>query len=111
MVVGDFDLSVAATSALAVRWRLPHDRGADRTRDLRRAHRRPADRVGQRLLIAYVNLSAFVATLGDADIGDGARLHRHRGHHAVQPAPEFNNLGQGKFLEIPLPSTFAIGIS
>ena len=63
------------------------------------------------LLIAYVNLSAFVATLATLTSVTGLAFIVTEGTTLFNLPPEFNNLGQGRFLEIPLPVFIAIGIS
>ena len=89
MVVGDFDLSVAATSALAgaVAASLMLGGLADRARRSSSAlvvglligsGERRARRLPQSLGVR--------GDAGDLDVRDGARLPRHRGNDAVQPA-------------------------
>ncbi|WP_052521440.1 ABC transporter permease [Agreia bicolorata] len=113
MVVGDFDLSVAATSSLA---------GAVAASLMLGGMPIPlailvALAVGlliglaNGLLIAYVNLSAFVATLATLTSVTGLAFIVTQGTTLFNLPAGFNALGQGKFLEIPLPVFIAIAIS
>lgn len=113
MVVGDFDLSVAATSALA---------GAVvASLMLGGVPLAVAILVGlavglliglaNGLLIAYLNLSAFVATLATLTSVTGLAFLVTAGTTLFNLPPEFNNFGQGRLLEIPLPVFIAIVIS
>lgn len=114
MVVGDFDLSVGATSSLAgaVTGALLMNGVMDMW---------PAIAVGllvgigigllNGLLIAYVNLSAFVATLAMMTSVVGLAFIVTDGTTIFKFPEEFNNLGQGKFLEIPLPVYIAVTIT
>jgi ribose transport system permease protein len=63
------------------------------------------------VLIAYVNLSAFVATLATMTSVVGAAFLVTRGTTLFSFPPEFNGVGQGRFLEIPLPVFIAVAIS
>ncbi|WP_243226510.1 ABC transporter permease [Microbacterium sp. CIAB417] len=113
MVVGDFDLSVGATSALA---------GAVAASMM--INGVPvtvavavAILVGllvglvNGLLIAYVNLSAFVATLATMTSVVGLAYLVTAGTTLFNLPPEFNSMGQGKLFEIPIPVYIAIVIS
>jgi ribose transport system permease protein len=113
MVVGDFDLSVGATSSLA---------GAVAASSM--ISGLPiwtAVLLGMvvglfvgafnGVLIAYVNLSAFVATLATMTSVVGAAFLVTRGTTLFSFPPEFNGVGQGRFLEIPLPVFIAVAIS
>jgi len=113
MVVGDFDLSVGATSALA---------GAVTGALLIGGVPIPMAiivglivglliGVANGLLIAYLRLSAFVATLATMTSVIGLAYLVTEGTTLFNFPAEFNNLGQGRFLEIPLPVYFAIVIS
>jgi ribose transport system permease protein len=61
--------------------------------------------------VAYLNLSAFVATLATLTSVTGLAFLVTDGTTLFNLPPEFNALGQGRFLEIPLPVFIAIGIS
>jgi len=113
MVVGDFDLSVAATSALA---------GAVASSMMLGGTPVPAAilvglAVGllvglvNGVLVAYLNLSAFVATLATLTSVTGLAFLVTEGTTLFKMPAEFNNLGQGRFLQIPLPVFIAAGIS
>ncbi|WP_448006202.1 ABC transporter permease [Agromyces bauzanensis] len=113
MVVGDFDLSVAATSALA---------GAVASSMMLGGVPVPAAilvglAVGllvglvNGVLVAYLNLSAFVATLATLTSVTGLAFLVTEGTTLFKMPAEFNNLGQGRFLQIPLPVFIAAGIS
>lgn len=113
MVVGDFDLSVAATSALA---------GAvAASLMLQGVPVMPAIAIAlfvglligmiNGALVAFLNLSAFVATLATMTSVIGLAFLVTQGTTLFNLPPEFNALGQGRFLEIPLPVFIAIAIS
>lgn len=113
MVVGDFDLSVAATSSLA---------GAVAASLMIGGTPIPvailvALAVGTLIglvngfLVAYVNLSAFVATLATMTSVVGLAYLVTEGTTLFNLPPAFNELGQGRLLNIPLPVYFAIVIS
>lgn len=113
MVVGDFDLSVAATSALA---------GAVSASMMLTGVPVPAAILAglgvgllvglvNGLLVAYLNLSAFVATLATLTSVTGLAFLVTEGTTLFKMPAEFNNLGQGRFLQIPLPVFIATGIS
>ena len=109
MVVGDFDLSVGATSALA---------GATAGAAMLGGWPVPAAIVLALIvglligvLVAYLNLSAFIATLAMMTSVVGLAFLVTQGTTLFNFPAEFNELGQGKLLEIPLPVYFAIVIS
>ena len=62
-------------------------------------------------LVAYLNLSAFVATLATLTSVTGLAFLVTEGTTLFNLPPEFNFLGQGRLLEIPLPVFIAIAIS
>ena len=115
MVVGDFDLSVGATSSLA---------GAVTAALLIANNPLPIPAailaglaagllVGlvNGILIAYLNLSAFIATLATMTSVIGLAYLVTGGTTVFGMPPEFNELGQGRFLNIPLPVYIAVVIS
>lgn len=113
MVVGDFDLSVAATAALA---------GAvSSSMMLSGTPVAVAILVGlivglliglaNGALVAYLNLSAFVATLATLTSVTGLAFIVTAGTTLFNLPAEFNNLGQGRVLQIPLPVFIAIAIT
>ncbi len=113
MVVGDFDLSVGATSSLA---------GAVAASLMIDGTPVPAAiavallvglAVGavNGVLIAYVNLSAFVATLASMTSVVGIAFLVTRGTTLFGMPAEFNELGQGRLFQIPLPVYIAVVIS
>jgi ribose transport system permease protein len=113
MVVGDFDLSVGATSSLA---------GSVAAALMLGGMPMTAAiaialvvglliGLGNGLLIAYLNLSAFVATLATMTSVVGLAYLVTEGTTLFSLPDAFNNLGQGKFLNIPLPVYIAVVIS
>lgn len=113
MVVGDFDLSVGATSSLA---------GAvAASLMLSGVPIWPAILIAMvvgllvglvnGVLIAYVNLSAFVATLATMTSVVGLAYLVTKGTTLFSLPAEFNEFGQGRLLQIPLPVYIAIVIS
>lgn len=113
MVVGDFDLSVGATSALA---------GAVAASMMIGGQAIPVAIITALIvglliglvngvLIAYVKLSAFVATLATMTSVTGLAYLVTEGTTLFNLPPEFNMLGQGRLFEIPMPVYIAIGIS
>jgi ribose transport system permease protein len=113
MAVGDFDLSVGATSSLA---------GAvAASLMLTGTPIWPAILIAMLVgllvglvngvLIAYVNLSAFVATLATMTSVVGLAYLVTKGTTLFSLPPEFNEFGQGRLLQIPLPVYIAIVIS
>lgn len=113
MVVGDFDLSVGATSALAGAVAASLMLGGVPMGVAILAALIVGLLIGlaNGLLIAYVRLSAFVATLATMTSVVGLAYLVTAGTTLFNLPPEFNNLGQGKLFEIPLPVFFAVGIS
>ena len=113
MVVGDFDLSLGATSSLcgAVAAALMLS-GVPMAAAIA-----VALVVGlliglaNGLLIAYLNLSAFVATLATMTSVVGLAYLVTAGTTLFSLPSEFNNLGQGKLFNVPLPVYIAIVIS
>lgn len=113
MVVGDFDLSVGATSSLA---------GAV-VASMMLGGASPGWAIvvallvgigiglANGVLIAYANLSAFVATLAMMTSVVGLAYLVTEGTTLFNLPAEFNFLGQGRFLEVPLPVYFAVVIS
>lgn len=113
MAVGDFDLSLGATSSLA---------GAVAASLMLSGFPMVAAisvalvvglLVGlvNGLLIAYLNLSAFVATLATMTSVIGLAYLVTEGTTLFSLPDAFNNLGQGKFLNVPLPVYIAVVIS
>lgn len=110
MVVGDFDLSLAATSSLS---------GAvAASLILSGVGSGPAILVGlavglvigiaNGLLVAYVNMSAFVATLATMTSVTGLAYLVTAGTTLFGLPNGFNFLGQGRVINIPLPVYVAI---
>jgi ribose transport system permease protein len=112
MVVGDFDLSVGATSALsgAVGASLMIGGTSIAVAVLVALAVGLAVGLANGLLIAYVNLSAFVATLASMTSVIGLAYLVTSGTTLFNLPPAFNDLGQGRFLNVPLPVYFAIVI-
>ncbi len=113
MVVGDFDLSLAATSSLA---------GAVAASLMLAGVPMWAAilvalivglliGIANGLLIAYLNLSAFVATLATMTSVIGLAYLVTAGTTLFSLPPAFNNLGQGKLFNVPLPVYIAVVIS
>lgn len=113
MVLGDFDLSVGATSTLA---------GATAGALMIGGTPVPvailvALAVGlivgliNGVLVAYLNLSAFVATLATMTSVIGVAFIVTEGTTLFNFPEEFNELGQGKIFNVPLPVYFAIIVS
>lgn len=113
MVVGDFDLSVAAISSLS---------GATAGALMIGGAPIPvailvALLVGfavgaiNGVLVAYIGLSAFVATLATMTSVVGVAFLVTEGTTLFNFPAEFNELGQGRFLNIPLPVYIAIVLS
>jgi ribose transport system permease protein len=113
MVVGDFDLSVGATSSLAgaVAASLMIGGMPIWTAVLIALVVGLGVGAANGLLIAYVNLSAFVATLATMTSVVGLAYLVTSGTTLFNLPPEFNELGQGRLLTIPMPVYFAIVIS
>jgi len=113
MVVGDFDLSVAATSALAGAVASSMMLGGTPVAAAILVGLAVGLLVGlvNGVLVAYLNLSAFVATLATLTSVTGLAFLVTEGTTLFKMPAEFNNLGQGRFLQIPLPVFIAAGIS
>jgi ribose transport system permease protein len=113
MVVGDFDLSVAATSALAGAVAASLMLGGMPVALAILIAIIVGTLIGlaNGLLVAYLNLSAFVATLATLTSVTGLAFLVTNGTTLFNLPADFNVLGQGRFLEIPLPVFFAIAIS
>lgn len=113
MVVGDFDLSVGAISSLAGAVAAALMIGGMPITGAVAIALLVGLLLGliNGLLIAYVNLSAFVATLASMTSVVGLAYLVTEGTTLFNLPPEFNNLGQGRFLNVPLPVYFAIVIS
>lgn len=113
MVVGDFDLSVGATSSLA---------GAV-TASLMLGSVPVWTAIGAGLfvgllvgllngwLIAYLKLTAFVATLATMTSVVGVAYLVTAGTTLFNLPPAFNELGQGRLFDVPMPVYFAIALS
>ena len=112
MVVGDFDLSVGATSALA---------GATAAACMLGGMPIPAAialgvLVGALIglingvFVAYLNLQPFIVTLAVMTSVIGLAFIVTQGTTLFNFPPEFNELGQGRLFEIPLPVYFAVAI-
>jgi len=113
MVVGDFDLSVGATSSLAgavTSVLLLQEQGLG-VALLAGVAVGLAVGLVNGVLIAYLKMSAFVATLATMTSVVGIAYLVTGGTTVFGMPAEFNQLGQGRFLNIPLPVYFAIGIS
>ncbi|THG29951.1 ABC transporter permease [Naasia lichenicola] len=113
MVVGDFDLSLAATSSLSG--------SAVASLMLGGMPMAPAILIGlvvglligigNGLLVAYLNLSAFVATLATMTSVIGLAYLVTQGTTLFNLPDGFNALGQGRLLNVPLPVYIAIAIA
>lgn len=113
MVVGDFDLSLAATSSLA----------GSVSASLMIGHMPGWEAIlisllvglgvglVNGLLIAYLNLSAFVATLATMTSVTGLSYLVTAGTTLFNLPDDFNALGQGRWFNIPLPVYIAIVLS
>ncbi|MDQ0260398.1 ABC transporter permease [Sinomonas atrocyanea] len=113
MVVGDFDLSVGATSSLAGAVSASMMLNGTPTEMAILSGLGVGLLVGlvNGLLIAYVNLSAFVATLATMTSVVGLAYLVTAGTTLFNLPTGFNYLGQGRLLNIPLPVYIAIVIS
>lgn len=113
MVVGDFDLSVAATSSLAGAVAASMMLGGTPVPVAILTALLVGLLVGlvNGLLIAYLNLSAFVATLATMTSVIGLAYLVTEGTTLFNLPPEFNHWGQGRMFDVPLPVFIAIGIS
>lgn len=113
MVVGDFDLSVGATSSLAGSVSATLMLGHSPIPVAIAAGLAVGLLVGlmNGVLIAYLNLSAFVATLATMTSVIGLAYLVTAGTTLFGMPAAFNTLGQGRFLNIPLPVYSAIVIA
>ncbi len=113
MVVGDFDLSVGATSSLAgaVAASLMLTGVPMWTAILIALVVGLLVGLVNGVLIAYVNLSAFVATLATMTSVVGLAYLVTKGTTLFSLPEAFNELGQGRLFQIPMPVYIAIVIS
>lgn len=113
MVVGDFDLSVGATSSLAgsVAAAMMIDENSIGMSILAGLAVGLAVGLVNGVLIAYLNLSAFIATLATMTSVIGLGYLVTNGTTLFGMPEAFNQLGQGRFLNIPYPVYFAVLIS
>jgi ribose transport system permease protein len=113
MVLGDFDLSVGATSSLAGATAGALMIGGTPVPVAILAALGVGLIVGliNGVLVAYLNLSAFVATLATMTSVIGMAFIVTEGTTLFNFPESFNELGQGKILNVPLPVYFAIVIS
>jgi ribose transport system permease protein len=113
MVVGDFDLSLAATSSLA--GSVAASLMLDGTSSVPAILVALAVGLGVGLangfLVAYVGLSAFVATLATMTSVTGLAYLVTEGTTLFDLPAGFNDLGQGRVLNIPVPVYIAIVLS
>ena len=113
MVVGDFDLSLAATSSLA--GSVAASLMLDGTSSVPAILVALAVGLGVGLangfLVAYVGLSAFVATLATMTSVTGLAYLVTEGTTLFDLPAGFNSLGQGRVVNIPVPVYIAIGLS
>jgi ribose transport system permease protein len=113
MVVGDFDLSLAATSSLA--GSVAASLMLDGTSSVPAILVALAVGLGVGLangfLVAYVGLSAFVATLATMTSVTGLAYLVTEGTTLFDLPAGFNSLGQGRVLNIPVPVYIAIVLS
>jgi ribose transport system permease protein len=110
MVVGDFDLSLAATSSLAgaVAAQLMLDGLPTWLAFLIALAVGLGIGLANGLLVAYVNLTAFVATLATMTSVTGLAYLVTSGTTLFDLPKGFNSLGQGRLLNIPGPVYVAI---
>ena len=113
MVVGDFDLSLAATSSPAgsVAASLMLDGTATLPAILVALAVGLGVGLANGFLVAYVGLSAFVATLATMTSVTGLAYLVTEGTTLFDLPAGFNSLGQGRVLAIPVPVYIAIGLS
>ena len=113
MVVGDFDLSVGATSSLAGATSAALMLGGVPVWPAIGAGLVVGLIVGliNGWLIAYVKLTAFVATLATLTSVVGVAYLVTAGTTLFNLPPEFNELGQGRLFDVPMPVYFAIALS
>jgi len=113
MVVGDLDMSVGSTASLGgaltavllmAGWSIP-------------AAMLVALFVGaligalNGLLVSYVKLSAFIATLASMTAVTGLAFIVTNGANIFGFTPDFKPLGQGRFLSVPVPVYIAVAVS
>ncbi|MFE1646592.1 ABC transporter permease [Microbacterium sp. P01] len=113
MVVGDFDLSVGATSSLAGSVTAALLLGENSMGVSVLAGLAVGLLVGlvNGVLIAYLHLSAFIATLATMTSVIGLAYLVTGGTTVFGMPAAFNELGQGRFLNVPLPVYFAAVIA
>jgi ribose transport system permease protein len=113
MVVGDFDLSLAATSSLAgaVAASLMLDGTSTWTAILAALAVGLLIGLANGALVAYLNLSAFVATLATMTSVTGLAYLVTEGTTLFDLPEGFDSLGQGRVLNIPVPVYIAIGLA
>ncbi|MFV0375054.1 ABC transporter permease [Microbacterium sp.] len=113
MVVGDFDLSVGANSSLAGAVTASLMLGAVPIPVAILAGLVVGTLIGlfNGYLVAYLKVSAFVATLASMTSVIGLAYLVTEGTTLFNLPPAFNDLGQGRLLGIPLPVYFAIVIA
>ncbi|CAN5359518.1 ABC transporter permease [soil metagenome] len=113
MVVGDFDLSLAATSSLsgAVAASLILAGVPLWVSILIALLVGLGIGIANGLLIAYLNLSAFVATLATMTSVVGLAYLVTAGTTLFSLGADFNRLGQGRLFGIPMPVYFAVVIA
>jgi ribose transport system permease protein len=113
MVVGDFDLSLAATSSLAGAVAASLMLGGVPTPVAILVALIVGLLIGlvNGLLVAYLNLTAFVATLATMTSVIGLAYLVTAGTTLFNLPGDFTTLGQGRFLNVPLPVYIAIAIA
>jgi ribose transport system permease protein len=113
MVVGDFDLSLAAISSLAGAVAASLMLGGAPTPLAILVALGVGLLIGlaNGLLVAYLNLTAFVATLATMTSVIGLAYLVTAGTTLFSLPADFTTLGQGRFLNIPLPVYIAIAIA
>lgn len=113
MVVGDFDLSVGANSSLAGAVTASLMLGSTPIPVAILAGLIVGTLIGlfNGYLVAYLKVSAFVATLASMTSVIGLAYLVTSGTTLFNLPPEFNVLGQGRLFGIPLPVYFAIAVA
>lgn len=113
MVVGDFDLSVGANSSLAGATAAALMLGGTPIPIAIIAALVVGTLIGlfNGYLVAYLKVSAFVATLASMTSVIGISYLVTGGTTLFNFPPEFNALGQGRLFEIPLPVYFAVVVA
>lgn len=113
MVVGDFDLSVGANSSLAGAVTASLMLGSAPIPVAILAGLIVGTLIGlfNGYLVAYLKVSAFVATLASMTSVIGLAYLVTSGTTLFNLPPEFNALGQGRLFGIPLPVYFAIAVA